>query len=155
MTDTLVVLEDREDCADLLREAGMHATGANTKLVLYSPLTESEYESAVETLDHVGRVENQQYSDDDAVGVALKFAKDLARDALDDFDVEWSVVADVTEEVEADRLIEVAEEHDCDHVFTLGRRRSPTGKAVFGDTTQRLVLNFPGYVTVKMNSLGD
>ncbi|RDI69763.1 universal stress protein [Halopelagius longus] len=149
MKDALVVLDDRYDCAELLREAAAYAGGANAELVLYSPLTESEYESARDALDKIGEVENTAYTDDNAVGVARQFADELAAEALDGFDVEWSVVADVTEEVEADRVIEVAEERDCDHVFVLGNRRTPTGKAVFGDTTQRLVLNFPGYVTVK------
>jgi len=33
-------------------------------------------------------------------------------------------------------------------VFVRGRRRSPTGKAVFGDTAQAVILNFDGFVTV-------
>lgn len=151
MDDALVVLEDRDACADLLREAAMYAKGADRDLVLYSPLTTEEFEETAATLDEIGRVENREYGDDQALGIAFTFARDLANDVLDDFDVEWSIVADVVEERTANHIVDVAEEHDCDHVFTLGSQRSPTGKAVFGDTTQRLILNFPGYVTTKMN----
>ena len=150
MNDALVVLEDREDCAELLREAAAYAKGADADLVLYSPLTEEEYENAVEALDQIGRVENHEYSGDNAISLARKFANDLADDVLDEFDFGYTVVAEVVEGIEAKRVVDLAAEHDCDHVFALGRKRSPTGKAVFGDETQRLVLNFPGYVTVKM-----
>lgn len=45
-------------------------------------------------------------------------------------------------------------DYNCDHVFAIGNYRSPTGKAVFGDTAQRLILSFPGYVTVTMGCRG-
>jgi nucleotide-binding universal stress UspA family protein len=149
MRDALVVMEDRDGCAALLREAAAYAAGAGTELVLYSALTGEQYEEAIETLDEIGRIENRDYSDEEALGVARQFAERMATETLDG-DVAWSVVADVNEELEARHVIEAAESRNCDHVFTLGRRRSPTGKAVFGDETQRLILNFEGYVTVKV-----
>jgi hypothetical protein len=33
-------------------------------------------------------------------------------------------------------------------VFLAGRKRSPTGKALFGDQTQAVILDFDGAVTV-------
>ncbi len=150
MDDALVVLDDREDSGELLREAGAYASGADAELVLYVPLSEAEFGEVVSALDEIGRVENRDYSDEEAMGIARQYAEELADEALEGFDVEWSIVADRAEEVASERVIEVAEEHECDHVFTLGSQRSPTGKAVFGDETQRLILNFRGYVTVKM-----
>lgn len=149
MDDAFVVLDDREDTTDLLREAAAYATGADADLVLYTPLSEAEFGEAVEALDQIGRIENKDYSDEQAMGIATEYAEDVAEEALNGFDVDWSIVADRTDEVEARRVIELAEEHGCDHVFTVGRQRSPTGKAVFGDETQRLILNFRGFVTVK------
>lgn len=151
MEDALVVLNDRDGDSDLLREAAAYATGADADLILYSPLSDEQFEESVSSLDQIGRIENKDYSDEDAIGVAEQIADSLAAEALDDVDVEWSVVTDVTDELEADRIIGLAEKHGCDHLFTLGQQRSPTGKAVFGDTTQKLILNFPGYVTVSMN----
>lgn len=150
MENALVILDDREQISDLLKEAAAYATGADTELVLYSPLSREEHGEALETLDQIGDIENKDYREEDALGLARTSANDLATEALREFDIEWSVVPDVTDEVEPDRIIEVAEKNDCDHVYALGQRRSPTGKAVFGDTTQRLILNFPGFVTVMM-----
>ena len=151
MDDALVVLDGHEGDTALVREAGAYAAGADADVVFYAPLSEDEYEEAVTALDRLEQREHRDYSDEEALGVARNRAREAAEEALPDFDVEWSVVTDVTDEVEAPRVIEIAEAHDCDHVYALGEARSPTGKAVFGDTTQRLILNFPGYVTVKMD----
>lgn len=151
MEDALVVLNDRDGGSDLLREAAAYATGADADLILYSPLSEEQFEESVSSLDQIGRIENKDYSDEEAIGIAEQIADSLAAEALDDVDVEWSVVTDVTDEPDADRIIDLAEKRGCDHLFTIGQQRSPTGKAVFGDTTQKLILNFPGYVTVSMN----
>lgn len=41
----------------------------------------------------------------------------------------------------SDELIAAAADVDADAICVSGRKRSPTGKAVFGSTTQALVLN--------------
>ncbi|CDK38582.1 universal stress protein [Halorubrum sp. AJ67] len=151
MEDAFVAIDDPDHSSDLLREAAAYAVGADAELVLYFPLTPEEFEESQESLDKIGRVEHKDYGDEDAQTVAKQFVDDIAREPLADFDVEYSVVTDVTEEIDAGRIIELAEERGCDHVYTTGRRRSPTGKAMFGDTTQQLILNFSGFVTVRTN----
>ena len=47
-----------------------------------------------------------------------------------------------------DDILEKATEYDCDHLFVTGRKRSPTGKVLFGDTAQQIILNFDGVVTI-------
>ena len=37
-------------------------------------------------------------------------------------------------------LIDAAEEHDADMIVVAGRKRSPTGKAIFGSVTQDVIL---------------
>ncbi|WP_434521134.1 universal stress protein [Halorubrum sp. AS12] len=149
MEDAFVAIDDVDQSADMLREAAAYAAGAGADLVLYHPLTPEQFEESQTALDEIGRRENKDYADEDARTVAKQFVDDVAREALADFDVEYTVVTDVTEEMEASRIIELAEKRGCDHVFTTGRRRSPTGKAMFGDTTQQLILNFSGFVTVR------
>jgi nucleotide-binding universal stress UspA family protein len=48
-------------------------------------------------------------------------------------------------------VLQVARRKDCDHVFLSGGKRSPAGKALFGDFAQSVLLGFDGYVTVRMN----
>ncbi|MFW6382405.1 MAG: universal stress protein [Haloferacaceae archaeon] len=151
MEDAFVAIDDPDHSSDMLREAAAYATGADADLVLYLPLTREEFEESQTALDAIGRVENKDYAEGDANAVATQFVDDIAADPLADFDVEYTVVTDVTDEMEASRVIELAEERGCDHVYTTGRRRSPTGKAMFGDTTQQLILNFSGFVTVRTN----
>lgn len=46
----------------------------------------------------------------------------------------------------ADTIIEIVEEHGYNYVFLSGRRRSPAGETIFGDTAQAVIPNFDGYV---------
>lgn len=58
-------------------------------------------------------------------------------------DYEWhGAVGDTS-----DAVLELAGEFDADVLIVGGRGRSPTGKAVFGSTAQRLLLNAPCPVT--------
>ncbi|MEZ3145435.1 universal stress protein [Halobaculum sp. MBLA0143] len=40
----------------------------------------------------------------------------------------------------ATAILNVADSHDADQIVVAGRKRSPTGKALFGSTTQEVVL---------------
>lgn len=46
-----------------------------------------------------------------------------------------------------DEIVAVADEIDATRIVVGGRQRSPTGKAVFGSTAQRVLLNAPCPVT--------
>jgi nucleotide-binding universal stress UspA family protein len=87
-----------------------------------------------------------KYTPGEARAGAEEFARDLGREILASFDVEYEVTSAVGDK--ADAVLGAAEEYDCDHVFFAGRQRSPTGKALFGDATQRVILDFDGPVTV-------
>ncbi len=89
--------------------------------MLSLPLTPERFEESQTALDEIGGVENKDYADEDARTVAKQFADDIVRGPFAQG---------------ASRVIEPAEEHGCDHVYITGRRRSPTGRAMFGDTTQ-------------------
>ena len=61
-----------------------------------------------------------------------------ARDVLKAADVEVSLVGDSGDPDE--RVVANAERTDADLIAVGGRRRSPTGKAVFGSTSQSVML---------------
>jgi len=150
MERALVVVDETDSHMQLLREAGELAAGVGAELVLLAMLTEEDFEEDYETMEQISRTEGTSYGDETVLEGARGFARDMASDAFADIDVEYEVVAAVIEEDgHADQILESAETHDCDHVFTVGRKRSPTGKAIFGDTAQSVVLNFDGPVTIR------
>lgn len=146
----LVLVEDTDAHEELLGEAKSSALGSDAELVLLVTLTESEYEETQEVLDTVGTMEHTRYPDDDAFNGAINEGQRVAQSVFGDGSVSYDVVARISDDGErADAVLDVAEEVDADHVFLLGRNRSPTGKALFGDLAQRVVLNFDGYVTLR------
>ncbi|EMA06402.1 universal stress protein [Haloferax denitrificans] len=146
----LVLIENTDSHADLLREAREHALGADADLVLLVTLTEDEFEETQEVLDTIGDVEHTSYTEQDAFRGAMNDAEEVAREVFStDDEVSYDIVPRIASEKErAETVIEVAEAEGADHVFILGRNRSPTGKALFGDLAQFVILNFDGYVTL-------
>ena len=144
----LVIVDDTGTHRDLLREAGEYAAAAGADLLLLTFRTEESMEADREVLDRVGEVENVTYDADAVTRAAANEVTEIADEVLEGLDVEFDVAVAVADEGErADRVLDAARERDCDHAFVVGRSRSPTGKAIFGDFAQRIVLNFDGYVT--------
>lgn len=147
----IVTVEETEQHRQLLREAGEWASGSNAELVLLALVPESKFEEDIETLDTISEVENVQYGESTVVEAARTEVQEIAREVLSDLDVSvTSVTAVVDEDDQAGTLVSLGAKHDCNHAFIVGQRRSPTGKALFGDDAQRVLLNFDGYVTVHL-----
>lgn len=152
MDRALVVLEESEAHRDLLREAGELAAGVDAELVLLSTITTAEFEEGVETIETIADMENTGYSGNAPLDAAENVAQSFANDELDDIEVNYTPVGTVHEEgEEAHEILSVAEDRDCDYVFLVGRRRSPTGKALFGDIAQAVLLRFDGPTTITTN----
>lgn len=149
MADTLVVVEDVDRDRGLLERARSFALGAGSDLLVLTLATSEEYEEVADTLDAIGQVEHTTYDEGAILEALTGDVSDLAGDVLGD-EIDFDVHVEVGDDDEADRIISVADDAGCDHVFLPGQRRSPTGKAVFGDRTQRVILAFGGYVTVAM-----
>jgi nucleotide-binding universal stress UspA family protein len=144
----LVIVEDTETHRDLLREAGEYAAATGDDLLLLPFRTEESDEADREVLERVGEVENVTYDADAVTRAAANEVTDIADEVLDGLDVEFDVAVAVADEGErADRALEAGRERDCDHAFVVGRSRSPTGKAIFGDFAKQIILDFDGYVT--------
>ncbi|MCU4801984.1 universal stress protein [Halobacteria archaeon HArc-gm2] len=149
MERALVVLETSEDGQTILREAGELAAGVDARLDVLALMTPEEYEEKRETLEAAGKGEHTTYNERAVLDNRRQRAEETVEEALDDLDVDWNTVAALVgdSETEADRILQSAEKHETDHVFLTGKKRSPTGKAVFGDRSQAVILNFDGPVT--------
>ena len=143
MDRALALVSGTDTDRRLLAEAGSLAGGVKAKLFVLDIVDAAEYGGDVQRRSTIGR---RSESPEEAAERARENASSVAEEVLSDLDVEYEargIVGDVPEDVlsEAERL-------DCDHVFVVGRRRSPTGKAIFGDVAQSVVLGFDGPVTV-------
>lgn len=131
----------------LVEEAIELCEGVDAELLLLHVMPEDEYEDRMATRLETGSG-GGTFSIDEAEREATHIAKEAGRGVVEahDVDVEYrGIVGHIERDV-----IEVAEDEDCDHIFIAGRRRSPSGKAIFGDVTQRILLNFDGMVTVSL-----
>lgn len=148
MERPLVVFDDSDPSRELLEEAAELAAGTGARLTVLATMTAEEFAEQSHTLDMAGRAENTSYDDRAVLDGLRQRATEAAREHVGE-DVDWEVVAARVgdSESEADRILESARANDADHVFLAGTKRSPTGKAVFGDRTQQVTLNFDGPVT--------
>ncbi|SFR52594.1 universal stress protein [Halogeometricum limi] len=147
MKQALVVVTPGERGRRLVREAGAYAEGTDTELVLLTVVPEDEFEERRRAVASIGS-SDAIYSLEQAAEAGEREAMEIADDVLGDVDVNYRPIWTVGRE--ADTILDVAEQEGVDHVFLGGRRRSPTGKALFGDVAQKVLLSFDGPVTLVM-----
>jgi len=150
MERALAVVGEEERSKKVVREAGELAAGVDAELILLTVIPQEEYEEKRRDIEESIRDEDIVYTFTQAEQDARHTARDVADEVLDGIDVDYDVLGAVGRQ--ADTIISVADTEECDHLFLAGRRRSPTGKALFGDLTQEVLLTFDGPVTVL---LGD
>jgi len=100
--------------------------------------------------------ERLEFGPDDAVSPDTVAERSVAiRDLsslLDDADVDYEVRGRTADPgAVGGGIVDLAEEVDADLVVVGGRKRSPTGKAVFGSTAQEVMLEAPCPVTFVRN----
>lgn len=148
----LVVINDADSCEPLLREAARLSAGTGEKLAILSFVSEDEYKHNLETVREIGQAENVTYDENSVLDGIKNDLSDLANNVFGGQDIEFDVSVEVVNKRgRSKRLIEFAETRGCNHVFLSGARRSPAGKAVFGNIVQSVILNFDGFVTTNMN----
>jgi len=130
------------DRAEEIAEATVEiAAPSNAKVVLAHVFTDEEYDDVLDRLEF--DTERAEVSPDE---VAQRHATiRTLSNSLDAYDVEFEVRGAVGEHGET--IVDLAEETDADRVLVGGRKRSPTGKAVFGSTAQKVMLSAPCPVT--------
>ncbi|UPV72746.1 universal stress protein [Halorussus limi] len=113
-------------------------TGA--RVVLAHVFTDEEFDGVVSQLDYDPNGE----IDPDEVAARHATVRQLT-DAFDEAGVEYNVRGRVG--AHGETIVDLANEVNADRVVVGGRKRSPTGKAVFGSTAQEVMLNAPCPVT--------
>lgn len=145
MECALAVVEGDETAKGLVREAGELAAATGADMVLVHVTTEEEYAERREDLaaipDRAGH-----YGIGEELEGARQYAADIGAEVLEGIDVDYDVVGRLGGK--ANEVLAVATDQNCDHIFMSGPKRSPAGKAVFGDATQEVILEFSGPVTV-------
>lgn len=147
MKRPLVVTDPSDRAPELIREAGELAADAGVPLRVLTVVSRDEFDADAEVLDTIGEFEGANYSMRPEE-YAEEVAETAISDLLSDLDVEADPIGRAVggDDDRADEILRVAEENDCDYIFIVGRRRSPTGKVIFGDTAQQIILNFEDYV---------
>ena len=132
---------DREHVNALIDVAIDIAGPAEAEVFLLHVFTNEEYDELVEgmDLDPTASVPPDELAArHESVGAATS--------RLEDADIAYDVRG-VIGGKPGEQVIRLVAETDVDHVVVGGTRRSPAGKAVFGDHAQQILLNAPCPVT--------
>lgn len=133
----------------MVRLAGRFAAANDATLVLYAEATEEDVTEATVVSGRGGEL--PQGASQSAVDSARRFLEGVADEELADVDVEYETACSIVPTANhAESVLRTASEEGCDHLFVVGEKRSPAGKALFGDFVQSLLLNFDGRVTVDL-----
>jgi len=139
-TILLAVGPEDNDRAQALAEAVVEVgKPADAEVVLAHVFTDSEFQRTVDRLDF-----DDNMADPDEVAKRHQTIRTMT-ELFDEADIDYSIRGEVGEH--AAEIVDLATKVGADRVVVGGRKRSPTGKAVFGSTAQAVMLDAPCPVT--------
>lgn len=112
------------------------ASAYETKLYVLHVATEDEFRSHQRSVQEID--DFQEYSKAQHSESAAKKARTVVKETLDETDGRVETIGRVGDPVQS--ILGAAEELDAQYVVIGGRKRSPTGKVLFGSTTQSVML---------------
>lgn len=135
---SIVVAVDGTELDDPTVETGYDLARAyGETLYVLHVVPEDEFEAHLEEIQELDR--EADYSLTQEENSAARLARDVVEGSLAEYDPALTEpigrVGDPTEEI-----LDVADDLDARYVVVGGRRRSPVGKALFGSTTQDVLL---------------
>lgn len=140
----LVAVGDAEaDRLDNLTDVTLDIGGpAGSSIELVHIYTSAEYESAKE------RLHFDEGSEATPEAVAKRHAPlRNMREEIENAGLSVGVHGSLTDDDESEKIVEIADLVEADLIVVGGQKRSPTGKAVFGSTAQKVMMNAPCPVT--------
>ncbi|MFW5974545.1 MAG: universal stress protein [Natrialbaceae archaeon] len=132
--------KDTERAAELAEAVIEVAGPAGATVHLTHVFTPEEFQEAADRLNF----ESASSADPDAVARRHGTIRTLISE-LGDAGIEYVIHGRVGDH--AERIVDLATELEADRVVVGGRRRSPSGKAVFGSVAQDVMLESPCPVT--------
>lgn len=142
MGTVLVVQTVDEPDRQLLDAANQHVRGTEMDILFCRIIDEKQFQN---NLQRQTKSNRDIETIDEMESIATAEADEIAAEMFGS-DVPYTAVG-IVGTIPGD-LMRLATEHECDHIFVSGKQRSPTGKAVFGDVAQSIILQFDGPVTV-------
>lgn len=147
MERALVIVEPSQKGRKLTRIAGEFAEGTGGDLIIVHAFDESKYQEELQRKAYSG---SEIKTERNLIEDAKNIAEEIATDALKNYDI--SYIAEGMLGSLPNDLLDLAVERNCEHIFVTAEQRSPTGKVLFGDVTQKILLNFDGPVTTLTSS---
>jgi nucleotide-binding universal stress UspA family protein len=141
MSSILIVLTNNEPDTKLLSAAERYVTGTDTNTILCRFIDRKDYQNDVKRQSTGKQVDSIDMKENEAKEEATDIGKQYF-----DTNIQFTSVGLVG--TIPDDIVRLADENDCEHIFVTGKTRSPSGKALFGDVAQSLILDFDGAITV-------
>ncbi|WP_254663304.1 universal stress protein [Haladaptatus sp. W1] len=142
MSETILLpLRNYRPWARAVANVAANTESGDVTALLLHVFDEDELSSTRENIDSSGSMTANDLA-------ARKSGIVAAREILQDAGVSVEVRGREQAETTADSILTVADEAGVERLYLYGRKRSPTGKAVFGSTLQRILFNATVPVTV-------